>query len=193
MRKGHQKQTFQNILILSSVLLMTLPFVVVFNDVITRWFEGLPLYRLLEQYIVPLEARVVGVILRPLGFSYVAYLDGMKVNGMSIGISWNCLGWQSLVLFFITLWGGLRGNFRFLSKVETVAIGLLGLFFVNIFRLSAATVLAVVYRPLFVIVFHDYLAAALTVLWLLVFWWFSYAYVLEEKHGESISRRQESE
>jgi len=36
-------------------------------------------------------------------------------------------------------------------------------------------------RPLFAVVYHDYLAAVVTILWLLAFWWFSYSFVLEEK------------
>ena len=30
-------------------------------------------------------------------------------------------------------------------------------------------------------IIHDYLAAFLTLLWLIFFWWFSYSFILEEK------------
>jgi len=33
----------------------------------------------------------------------------------------------------------------------------------------------------FRVVYHDYLAAITTVIWLFFFWWFSYSFVLEEK------------
>jgi hypothetical protein len=33
----------------------------------------------------------------------------------------------------------------------------------------------------FALVIHDYLVAFLTLIWLIFFWWFSYAFILETK------------
>jgi hypothetical protein len=44
--------------------------------------------------------------------------------------------------------------------------------------------LLVISRPLFAVVFHDYLAAIVTIVWLVVFWWFAYKFVLVEKTGK---------
>jgi exosortase/archaeosortase family protein len=183
MAASRQKTTFKLIYILLAWLLILIPFVLLFNDLLTRGFESLALYRGMQRFLVPLEAKIVGAILIPLGYDYVAYLDGMKVNGVNIGLTWNCLGWQSLLLFTITAIAGLSGNYTLISKIQALLIGLLSLFLVNVFRLTVTTVLAVWYRPLFVILFHDYLVAFLTVIWLLAFWWFAYAWVLEEKVG----------
>ena len=60
-------------------------------------------------------------------------------------------------------------------------IGLLGTFLVNLLRIVFTVILLVVSRPLFAMVFHDYLAAIMTIIWLVIFWWFAYSFVLEEK------------
>lgn len=97
-------------------------------------------------------------------------------------MTWNCLGWQSLLLLVITLLSGLLGrNYTFWSKVETVAIGVLGTFLVNLFRLTFIVLLYNFATPIYFYVYHDYLAAIVTVIWLCFFWWFSYKFVLEEK------------
>jgi exosortase/archaeosortase family protein len=182
MKDPKQKELFKIIITAFSLILLTLPLIVVFNNVITKWFENIPLYRVIELYVVPLQAKLVGVILIPLGFDFTAYLDGMKVNGVNIGISWNCIGWQSLLLFGITAFIALKGKkYTSISKLESLILGLLSVFLVNLARITLSTILAVLYRPLFVIIFHDYLAAGTTVIWLFFFWWFAYSFVLETK------------
>jgi len=57
----------------------------------------------------------------------------------------------------------------------------MGTFFVNLFRLVFVTLLLAYSRPLFAVVYHDYLAAIVTIAWLFLFWWFSYSFVLENK------------
>ena len=98
-----------------------------------------------------------------------------------MGITWNCLGWQSLVLLLVSLFVGLRGQYTKLSLLEVAGIGILGIFWLNIFRMVFTILLAVHAAPLFRIVFHDYLAAISTVIFLFGFWWFAYSYVLETK------------
>ncbi|MFC1727800.1 GxxExxY protein, partial [Patescibacteria group bacterium] len=38
------------------------------------------------------------------------------------------------------------------------------------------------------VVFHDYLAAIMTVIWLIVFWWFSFSFVLEDKGADNADK-----
>jgi hypothetical protein len=64
---------------------------------------------------------------------------------------------------------------------EASAIGILGTFWVNILRMLVTVLLAVYFPPVFRIVFHTYLAAGVSIAWLVFFWWFSYKYVLTEK------------
>ncbi|MBU3957024.1 exosortase/archaeosortase family protein, partial [Patescibacteria group bacterium] len=133
----------------------------------------------------PLEVKMVGVLVKPLGINYLAHQNGMTINGTYAGMTWNCIGWQSLLLLVITLIVGLRGNYTLASKIETVLIGLLGTFLVNLLRLTLIVVILAYSRPLFAVVYHDYLAAIVTILWLFVFWWFAYSFVLLPKEQGS--------
>jgi len=147
-------------------------------------------YMWVQERIVPLEVKMVGVLVTPLGINYLAHQNGMTVNGTYAGMTWNCIGWQSLLLLLITLVVGLRGNYTLVSKIETVLIGLLGTFIVNLLRLTLIVILLAYSRPLFAVVYHDYLAAIITILWLFGFWWFSYSFVLEEKTDDREQRTE---
>ena len=137
---------------------------------------------------VLIEAKMMGVILMPFGYDYAfSPTNSIIVDGISMGITWNCLGWQSFLLLGVTLAVGFRGRYTKLSILEALGIGILGTFWLNIFRMLFTILLAVHVPPLFRIVFHDYLAAGTTVIWLFLFWWFAYAYVLEERTVSLVS------
>jgi exosortase/archaeosortase family protein len=178
-----QKKVFTSIFLVFSIVLITLPFLVSFNEALTRIVEKNVLYGWVQGNIVPIEAKMMGAILIPFGYEYAfSPINSMiVVNGISMGITWNCLGWQSFLLLSVTLMVGLRGKYTLMSILEALTIGVLGTFWLNILRMLFTILLAVHAPPIFRIVFHDYLAAATTVIWLFIFWWFSYSYVLEEK------------
>ena len=162
--------------------MIILPFIVSFNEALTKLVERFVLYVWIQEHIVPLQTRLVGVLVMPFGLDYTAYNNGMVVNGLRMGMTWNCLGWQSLLLLGVSLFAGLRGGkYKFLSKVEVLILGLIGIFWVNLIRIAFTVLLAVYALPVFRIVFHDYLAAFTTVAFLLGFWWFAYSFVLVER------------
>ena len=180
-----EKKTFQNIFLFLAILLMVLPFMLTFNDILTRLAEKFVLYTWLQGKIVPLQIQLVGILVRPFGMSYVPFQDGMLVNGLPMKMTWNCLGWQSLLLFGASLLMGLRGSsYTWFSQIQVVILGLFGIFWVNLLRITFTVLLATFAMPVFRIVFHDYLAAITTVVFLIGFWWFSYSYVLEKEGGE---------
>ena len=185
-----EKRTFAIIFALLAIFLAVLPFLVTFNEALTHLVEKLGAYMWVQERIVPLEVKMVGVLVTPLGINYLAHQNGMTVNGTYAGMTWNCIGWQSLLLLIITLVVGLRGNYTLVSKIETVLIGLLGTFIVNLLRLTLIVILLAYSRPLFAVVYHDYLAAIITILWLFGFWWFSYSFVLEEKTDDREQRTE---
>src|SRR4030042_4507343 len=105
-----QKRVFQILLAALAIMLSILPFVVSINDILTRTVEKLGWYLWIQQKIVPWEVRLVGVMVQPLNIDFVAYPEGFTANGTYARISWNCIGWQSLLLFLVTLPIGFRGG-----------------------------------------------------------------------------------
>jgi len=177
-----QKKVFLAILLVLVLVLATAPFLVTINEVLTRIVERNLLYGWIQKSIVPLEAKMMGVILMPFGYEYGFSPSNsiIVVNGLRMGITWNCLGWQSFLLLMVSLVVGLRGRYRRWSMLEALVIGVLGTFWLNIARMLLTVLLAVHAPPIFRVVYHDYLAAITTVVWLFAFWWFSYSFVLEE-------------
>lgn len=177
------KRVFISIFLVFSVVLLILPFVVSFNEVLTEIVEKNVMYVWIQDNIVPIEAKMMGAILMPFGYNYAfsPTNSSIIVNGLTMGITWNCLGWQSFLLLFVSLLVGFRGKYSRLSIGEALLIGILGTFWLNILRMTFTVLLAVHAAPIFRIVFHDYLAAGTTVAWLFVFWWFSYSYSLVPK------------
>ncbi len=178
-----QKKVFIYILLVFSLVLLSLPFIVTANDVLTLIVEKNVFYLWVQDNIVPLEAKMMGAILMPFGYEYgfSPTNSSIVVNGLVMGITWNCLGWQSFLLLFVSLLVGFRGKYKKLSILEALGIGILGTFWLNIFRMIFTILLAVHAPSIFRIIFHDYLAAGTTVIWLFVFWWFSYSFVLVTK------------
>ena len=188
-----QKKVFIYIFLGLTVLLVVLPFVVAGNELLTKIVERNALYGWIQDNVVPIEAKMMGALLIPFGYKYAFSPSNsmIVVNGINMGITWNCLGWQSFLLLFVSLIVGFRGRYSKLSVVEALGIGIIGTFWLNIFRMLFTVLLAVHMPSVFRIVFHDYLAAGTTVVWLLGFWWFVYAYVLEEQQKLLVGPRKE--
>lgn len=180
-----QKQTFLYIFLILVVVLMVLPFMTTFNDILTRLVMKLDAYRFIQDVVIPWEIRMVGVILWPFGFQPQVvgeYLSIGKAQPFLIEIAWNCIGWQSLLFFIMTGWVGFQGDkYTNLSKVKAWIIGLLGTFLVNLLRITFVVLLAYYFGQNVAIIFHDYGSTLAVIGWLFVFWWFSYSFVLEEK------------
>lgn len=184
--KNKQKKVFTELLIGFSLILVLLPFTVTFNDVLTRIVEKNILYGWIQANMVPAEAKIMGAMFVPLGYKFAFSPTNsiLSINGINMQITWNCLGWQSLVLLLVSFLAGFRGKYRIGSVVEAAVIGILGTFWINILRMFTTVFLAVNSMPLFRVVFHDYLAAFTSVVWLFFFWWFVYKFVLQEKEVE---------
>ncbi|MDP2632882.1 MAG: hypothetical protein Q8P25_04160 [Candidatus Curtissbacteria bacterium] len=177
-----EKKIFGTIFIFLAFLMMLLPFMLAFEDVLTKLIERFVLYKFLQDMVVPVQVSLVSVIIKPFGVDSILYKNGMIVNGEPLIIAWNCLGWQSLVLFLITLLVGFRnGSYSAFSKFQVIILGLFGLFWINLLRISLIILLGAFFMPVFRLVFHEYLAAIVSIIFLLFFWWFSYKFVLETK------------
>jgi len=176
------KKVFAFLFIFLVVLLMVLPIVLTFNDVLTRLIEKVSLYQFIQDKLVPYEVFLTGVIVKPFVKEFIPLKDGMVVNGIPLKMSWNCIGWQSLLLFLGSLLIGLKGGrYTLVSKIEVIILGILGIFWINLLRIAFIVLLFTWSQSVFRIVFHDYLAAIVTIAFLFLFWWFSYSFVLETK------------
>lgn len=175
-----------------AVILMLLPPFAAMNSILTNWLNQSMWWQPIQDYIVPWEARLVAAAIAPFGVD-TRITPGalhstfyMIKNGSLIPVylSWNCLGWQSALLFGLSLFAGLRGKFTNLSRIECILFGLFGTLLLNIFRMGIIA-LGIFYVNSFAAqILHDYFAAFLTIIWLIVFWWFSYKYILQGKREE---------
>ena len=176
-----EKNAFFNIYIVAALLLLTFPFVVTFSEFLSRIFEKLYLYRLIQDFIVPYETRLVWGVLNAIGLKVAVTPTGIITQNASVYLSWNCLGWQSLILLVLTLFTGLSGRFSTASRVETILIGVFGTFIINVLRIVVVVLFAVNFGRTGAYLFHNYLATVVAIFWIVFFWWFAYKFVLEEK------------
>ena len=184
-----QKNTFKLILAIAAVMFLLLPFITTFNSILTELINRFGFYKILQDTIVPFESRIVVFIVRLFKVTAFMAQGGDKASFYllkdneyyPVQLEWNCLGWQSLLLLFISFLVGFQGKFSKISIIECILIGLLGTFLINIFRMVFITVGVYYVDTVFALLIHDYFAALITIIWLLFFWWFSYKYVLEEK------------
>lgn len=80
-----------------------------------------------------------------------------------------------------TVFTGLSGAHTKLSKIEALTIGVLGVFILNVFRLTTVVLVYQVFGRLVGIIYHDYFTTLLVIGFLFLFWGFSYGFVLEER------------
>lgn len=180
----NKKNVFQIIFASLAIILGLLPFTASVNDLMTRIIMKIGWYVLIQDQIVPGVVRLAGAALLPLGISVVAYPHGLTANGIYAHLSWNCIGWQSMFLFFATTIVGFRNStYTWRSIFEALAIGIMGTFLINLMRICITIVLLTISRPLYAVVYHDYLAALVTIIWLIGYWWFVFRYVLVEKEN----------
>lgn len=176
------RKTFIYLFALLTISMLALPFITTFDHFLTRMANNIGGFGIIQNYIVPHEAKIVAVILKPFGFRVMPTPYGIYVNDVLVTIWWSCIGWQSLLVTIISFFVGFSGKFTRASKLETLALGILGFFFLTVFRLTSVSVVGAFFGTLVALIYHDYFAATLlTFFWLFLFWWFAYNFVLEEK------------
>ncbi|MBI2327811.1 exosortase/archaeosortase family protein [Candidatus Curtissbacteria bacterium] len=186
------KDTFVTLFLILVLLLMFFPFMATFNDLLTRIVINFKGYWFIREVIVPFEVRVVAVVLAAMGFD-VGVTKEYVVLGTSAPfiaeIVWNCIGWQSILFFAITAFVGLQGDkYTNFSKAKALVIGALGTFLINILRIVVVVISAYYFGQLPATIIHDYGSILAFIAWLFFFWWFSYAFVLEQ--AETVDGRK---
>ena len=178
------------VIALACGLLMLLPLVTTFDDLLTTWAMGLGADNPL-QAIVPAESRMVVSLLGLLGVHAAASGSHLVVWDTSgsmhtLFISWNCIGWQSLVLFAVSLVTGLRGPHELESRLQVVCIGVAATLFLNLIRVALVAFIAATAGVGPAILFHDYGGTVLVVGWLFGFWMFVQRWILPADASEDM-------
>jgi len=183
-----QKRLFKDIFIVTAIVLSILPVLVTFSAILTNLFEKMGWYVWLQDLVVPFESRLVAVVIKLVGIkgmvvannqNFSMVLEKPGSGFLPVQLSWNCLGWQSMILLGITLVTGLRGPYTLFTKAQTVVFGVIGTFLSNLFRMAFITSLAYYWNNIAAMIIHDYFASFVALAWMIFFWWFSYSFILE--------------
>ena len=174
----------------SCALLMVLPLVTTFDDLLSGWALQLGANNPLQS-IVPVESRMVVGLLSAIGIHSAAAGSHMVVWDRAgsmhvLLISWNCIGWQSLILLLVSFISGLRGRHPLESRVQVVIIGVAGTMLLNLLRVAAVAALAAIWGQTPAILFHDYGGTVLVVGWLFGFWMFVQRWILPADRSEEL-------
>lgn len=189
MKRLNAGPVFAMLLAMGAVAMVILPFVTTFDDVLTSVGMRLGIAAPL-QFVVPAEVRITVAALGFLGIHAAAAGNQLVVWNSSgaaqtLFISWNCVGWQSLILLVLSLSVGLRGEMPWSSRVEVIVFGVAGTVLVNIARIAAVCVLAASAGYLPAILFHDYGGALLLIVWLFAFWAIAFRWLLTQPQAST--------
>jgi len=171
-------------------LLMLLPFVTTFDDLLTSWALALGANNPL-QGIVPIEARMVVGLLGAVGVHAAASGSHLVIwdstgSMHTLFISWNCIGWQSLILLGLSFMSGLRGRQSWEARVQVVLIGIAGTMLLNLTRVAAVAAIAATIGQTPAILFHDYGGTIIVVAWLFAFWIFVQRFIFVAPSNEEV-------
>ncbi|HWO45042.1 MAG TPA: exosortase/archaeosortase family protein [Methylomirabilota bacterium] len=174
MKRQDREALNMTLLAMSCALLMLLPLVTTFDDLLTSWALALGANNPLQS-VVPAEARMVVSLLGLVGVraaasgSHIVVWDAAG-SMHTLFISWNCIGWQSLLLLGVSFVSGLRGRQPLTSRVQAIVIGVAGTMLLNLMRVAAVAALEATWGHLPALIFHDYGGTILVIGWLFAFW-----------------------
>jgi len=189
MRRQDRDALNMTLIAISCALLMLLPLVTTFDELLTTWALQLGANNPL-QAIVPVEARMVVGLLGLAGIQAAASGSHIVVWDASgsmhtLFISWNCIGWQSLLLLGLSLLSGLRSAQSLESRFQVIVIGIAGTMLLNLVRVAAVAALEATWGHLPAMMFHDYGGTILTIVWLFGFWAFANRFVLPQAEADA--------
>ena len=178
-----------------SIALLILPFFSTFGELLTKAAMAAGFDAWLGQWIAPVEGRLVHGALALIGIqsAYDGSLlyVGTGAGSLALYISWNCVGWQTVLFLVVSMATGLQGEYTLRSRLETVALGVLGIAILNILRITVVAVVAYVFGQIPAVIVHDYGSVIATVAFLMAFWAFAYNVVLERIGGDGENQSPE--
>jgi exosortase/archaeosortase family protein len=167
----------------ASIALLILPFFSTFGELLTKAAMAAGFDAWLGQWIAPVEGRLVHGALALIGIpsAYDGSLlyVGTGAGSLALYISWNCVGWQTLLFLGVSMATGLQGEYTRRSRLETVVLGVIGIAMLNILRITVVALVAYAFGQVPAVIVHDYGSVIATVAFLMAFWAFAYNVVLE--------------
>jgi exosortase/archaeosortase family protein len=174
MRRQEKEALNMTLIAITCALLMLLPLVTTFDDFLTTWALRLGANNPLQS-TVPVEAGMVVTMLSLVGIhaaasgSHIVVWDGAG-SMHTLFISWNCIGWQSVLLLGVSFFSGLRGRQSLESRLQVVVIGAAGTMLLNLARVAVVAALDATWGHLPALLFHDYGGTIIVIVWLFAFW-----------------------
>ena len=168
-----------------SIALLILPVFSTFGELLTKAAMTAGLDAWLGQWIAPVEGQLVHGALALVGIpsaydGSLLYI-GSGAGSLALYISWNCVGWQTLLFLGLSMATGLQGEYTVRSRLETVALGVAGIAILNVLRITVVALVAYFFGQLPAVIVHDYGSVIATIAFLMAFWAFAYNTVLERR------------
>lgn len=171
------------VLAAAAVALLVMPVFSTFGELLTNLAIATGFDAALGGWIAPLEARAAHGLLALAGLP--TYPDGPLLSvgdgpgAITLYIGWNCVGWQTVAFFALSLVTGLQGDYTRRSRIEAALLGVAGVTLLNVVRIAVVAVVAFALGQVPAIVVHDYGSVLASVAFLVAFWLFAYNVVLE--------------
>jgi exosortase/archaeosortase family protein len=185
-----RRSVYIGLLAASCGMLLILPFVTTFDELLTAATKQFGLAHPLLSLAAP-EARAVAAILGVLGVQAQAaggqlYVWDGSGQRLALLISTTCVGWQSLILLGLSCLVGLRGPFSKEAKAQVLLIGILGTVLVNLVRMTIVCLVAARFGFWPAVLVHDYGGTLIIVAWLFAFWAFVHRWILGAEPSEDL-------
>src|SRR2546428_7639738 len=136
----------------ASIALLILPFFSTFGELLTKAAMAAGFDAWLGQWIAPVEGKLVhgalAVIGIPSAYDGSLLYVGTGAGSLALYISWNCVGWQTVLFLLVSMATGLQGEYTKRSRLETLALGVLGIAMLNILRITVVAVVAYAFGQL---------------------------------------------
>lgn len=162
--------------------LAVMPVLSTSGELLTNAAMASGLDQALGQWIAPLEGRLAHGVLALIGLrswpdgSLLAVSDG--VRSTAVYISWNCVGWQTVLFLGVSMIAGLQGAYTTSSRLTAALVGLLGILALNVVRIAVVAVVSLYLGRLAATVVHDQGTIISTVAYLMAYWTFAFRSLL---------------
>ena len=165
--------------------LSILPLISTMNELLATLAIATKSNLVIENLIIPTMAKVIGSILRfvfgvnttVVGDSIFLITQGLPYQ---LYLSWNCIGWQSIVFLLFSLVTLFQDRYSMKSKLKCALLGLEMFIVMNVLRIVTTALLLLKYGHGLMFIFHDQVSIIITFVSLALFWYISSNFILEQ-------------